>query len=118
MNVDAVDKTNDVMILCTIHVHILGKSSKQWRYYCHREWPRLALRGYKQRERERCLYYSSWTFFQIGEKVDARDLSMGAWFEAQVVKVTTGSPQTDDPCSSTSQDKETTCIYYHVQYDE
>lgn len=56
--------------------------------------------------------------FQIGEKVDARDLSMGAWFEAQVVKVTTGSPLTDDPCSSTTQDKEAICIYYHVQYDE
>ena len=26
---------------------------------------------------------------QVGEKVDAKDLSMGVWFEAQVVKVTT-----------------------------
>lgn len=54
--------------------------------------------------------------FQIGEKVDARDLSMGAWFEAQVVEVTTESPQTHGPSSSTTQEKD--AIYYHVQYDE
>ena len=55
-------------------------------------------------------------FIQIGEKVDARDLSMGAWFEAQVVKITAESPGTDSPCSSTTQVEDV--LYYHVQYDE
>ena len=54
--------------------------------------------------------------FQIGEKVDARDLSMGAWFEAQVVKITVESSGADNPCSSTTQHEDV--IYYHVQYDE
>lgn len=55
-------------------------------------------------------------FFQVDEKVDARDLSMGAWFEAQVVKITAESPGTDNPCSSTTQLED--IIYYHVRYDE
>ena len=54
--------------------------------------------------------------FQIDEKVDARDLSMGAWFEAQVVKITAESLGTDNPCSSTTQLDD--IIYYHVRYDE
>ena len=32
---------------------VLGKSSKQWRYYCHGKWIQLALQGYKLRERKR-----------------------------------------------------------------
>ena len=52
----------------------------------------------------------------MNEKVDARDLRMGAWFEAQVVKVTVESPGEDSPCSSTTQHDDT--VYYHVQYDE
>ena len=67
----------------------------------------------RERERERDFHTS---LIQIKEKVDARDLSMGAWFEAQVVKVTTEPPQTDVPCSSATQVKDT--VYYHVQYDE
>ena len=53
---------------------------------------------------------------QIDEKVDARDLSMGAWFEAQVVKVTVETPCSDGPCSSSTQTEDV--VYYHVQYDE
>ena len=60
--------------------------------------------------------------FQTGEKVDARDLSMGAWFEAQVVKVTKeASPADqlgDQPGSSTDSTNQTETIYYHVRYDE
>ena len=54
--------------------------------------------------------------FQIGEKLDARDLSMGAWFEAQVIKITTERLLSNGPCSSATQDKDT--VYYHVKYDE
>ena len=54
--------------------------------------------------------------FQIKEKVDARDLSMGAWFEAQVVKITTESPPGDTPSNSAAQAED--IVYYHVQYDE
>ena len=45
---------------------------------------------------------------QVGEKVDAKDLRMGAWFEAQVVKVTK-----DSESSSSGDD-----FKYHVKYDE
>ena len=41
---------------------------------------------------------------------------MGAWFEAQVVKVTAESPGADSPCSSTAQLEDV--VYYHVRYDE
>jgi hypothetical protein len=59
---------------------------------------------------------SEFLLLQIDEKVDARDLSMGAWFEAQVVKITSESPGIDNPCSSTTQLEDV--IYYHVRYDE
>ena len=43
---------------------------------------------------------------------------MGAWFEAQIVKVTTeASPTTDRACSSTSSEPEPV-EYYHVKFDE
>ena len=63
------------------------------------------------------------TFFQTGEKVDARDLSMGAWFEAQVVKVTkealpTTNQLSDQAGSSAEAAHQTETIYYHVRYDE
>ena len=52
----------------------------------------------------------------MDEKVDARDRSMGAWFEAQVVKVTTEAPPTDESaCSSESNEL---IVYYHVKFDE
>ena len=54
--------------------------------------------------------------WQVGEKVDARDCSMGAWFEAQVVKVMEKSPthQSDSPSSSLRECE----FYYHVVFDE
>ena len=64
---------------------------------------------------------------QVGEKVDARDCSMGAWFEAQVVKVTKKTPppsttsttDEDSPaCSEDSKDDLPPTLYYHVIYDE
>lgn len=58
------------------------------------------------------------THTQVGDKVDARDLSMGAWFEAQVVKVTeedTPTSKDDGPSSSTSSEP---TLFYHVKFDE
>ena len=54
---------------------------------------------------------------QVGEKVDARDLRMGAWFEAQVVKLTREVPSvsTDDPGSSSTPEP---IVFYHIRYDE
>ena len=45
---------------------------------------------------------------------------MGAWFEAQVVKVTKEVvPSSDQPPSSSTTDSETNSTkYYHVRYDE
>ena len=53
--------------------------------------------------------------WRVGEKVDARDCSMGAWFEVQVVKVTEKSPahQSDSPSSLRECE-----FYYHVVFDE
>ncbi|XP_006896498.1 PREDICTED: E3 ubiquitin-protein ligase UHRF1 [Elephantulus edwardii] len=53
--------------------------------------------------------------YQINEYVDARDRSMGAWFEAQVVKVTRRKVSRDS--SDASQDPEYE-FTYHVTYDE
>ena len=54
----------------------------------------------------------------MGEKVDARDCNMGAWFEAQVVKVTARKPlqsSEEDSSSSSEADHE---LFYHVLFDE
>ena len=48
---------------------------------------------------------------QVKEKVDARDTNMGAWFEAEVVKVTA-----EDPGANSSSDEPV--IHYHVKFDE
>ncbi|XP_069585506.1 E3 ubiquitin-protein ligase UHRF1-like [Ranitomeya imitator] len=45
--------------------------------------------------------------YRIKEPVDARDLHMGAWFEAEVVNVTRGSP--GDPADD---------VIYHIQYED
>ncbi len=43
---------------------------------------------------------------------------MGAWFEAQVVKVTSeATPTSNGASSSSSSDGEET-IFYHVKFDE
>ncbi|XP_073438120.1 E3 ubiquitin-protein ligase UHRF1-like [Dendrobates tinctorius] len=44
--------------------------------------------------------------YRIKQPVDARDLHMGAWFEAEVVNVTRGSP--GDPADD---------VIYHIQYE-
>ncbi|XP_017702724.1 PREDICTED: E3 ubiquitin-protein ligase UHRF1 isoform X4 [Rhinopithecus bieti] len=58
--------------------------------------------------------------YKVNEYVDARDTNMGAWFEAQVVRVTRKAPSRDEPCSSTSSPalEEDTDVIYHVKYDD
>ncbi|KAJ8278338.1 hypothetical protein GJAV_G00086540 [Gymnothorax javanicus] len=55
--------------------------------------------------------------YKVNEFVDARDLNMGAWFEAQIVNVTkeSGSSGKEDGTSSGSAEEE---IYYHVKYED
>ena len=48
------------------------------------------------------LLFTCRTLLQVGEKVDAKDPRMGAWFEAQVVKLTMSDQQ----------------LEYHIKYDE
>ena len=55
------------------------------------------------------------TYIQARDKVDARDLSMGAWFEAEVVKVTSEAAPTINGVGTSSS---TDIIYYHVKFDE
>ncbi|XP_073533463.1 E3 ubiquitin-protein ligase UHRF1-like [Phyllobates terribilis] len=45
--------------------------------------------------------------YRVKEPVDARDLHMGAWFEAEVVNVTRGSP--GDPADD---------VIYHIKYED
>ena len=81
-----------------------------------------------QRFQETKRYHSYWphTHTQVGDKVDARDLSMGAWFEAEVVKVTaedTPTSKDDGPSSSTSSEPSSSTsseptLFYHVKFDE
>ena len=52
----------------------------------------------------------------MSEKVDARDLRMGAWFEAEVVKVTAETAPISNGAGSSDSEEET--IYYHVKFDE
>lgn len=58
--------------------------------------------------------------YQVNEKVDARDLSMGAWFEAQVVEVTSEATPTSNGAAAGSSNGEASdsTIYYHVKFDE
>ena len=63
-----------------------------------------------------CIHVHVYT--QVGEKVDARDLSMGAWFEAQVAKVTTEPTLTTVEDSPTSSSEAEPTVLYHVKFDE
>ncbi|XP_062967736.1 E3 ubiquitin-protein ligase UHRF1 [Cynocephalus volans] len=56
--------------------------------------------------------------YKINEYVDARDTNMGAWFEAQVVRVTKKGPSQDEPCSSTASPALEEDVIYHVKYDD
>ncbi|XP_066503598.1 E3 ubiquitin-protein ligase UHRF1 isoform X2 [Hoplias malabaricus] len=53
-------------------------------------------------------------FFKINEFVDARDLNMGAWFEAQIVNVTKSSKSTE--AGDMEMDNEE--IRYHIKYED
>lgn len=52
---------------------------------------------------------------KINELIDARDLNMGAWFEAQVVNVTktTKTPKEDAEGGGAEEE-----ILYHVKFEE
>ncbi|XP_019849105.1 PREDICTED: E3 ubiquitin-protein ligase UHRF1 [Amphimedon queenslandica] len=52
------------------------------------------------------------TLYKVGEKIDAKDLRMGAWFEGVVVKITR-----TNRTSSSSEDASDD-IQYHVKYDD
>ncbi|XP_076009168.1 E3 ubiquitin-protein ligase UHRF1 [Genypterus blacodes] len=55
-------------------------------------------------------------FYKINEFVDARDLNMGAWFEAQIVNVTkTTKTSTEEDAAETKPTEE---IHYHVKYED
>lgn len=58
--------------------------------------------------------------YKVNEYVDARDINMGAWFEAQVVRVTKKASSAAEPCSSTAipEEEEEDEIVYHVKYDD
>uniref|UniRef100_A0A8C2ZC22 E3 ubiquitin-protein ligase UHRF n=1 Tax=Cyclopterus lumpus TaxID=8103 RepID=A0A8C2ZC22_CYCLU len=55
-------------------------------------------------------------FYKINELVDARDLNMGAWFEAQVVNVTktTKTPKVEAAEAQSAEEE----ILYHVKYED
>lgn len=53
-------------------------------------------------------------WFQINEFVDARDLNMGAWFEAQIVNVTREAPPPEEAEEAESQPGQE-AIRYHVK---
>ncbi|CAJ1060810.1 hypothetical protein L3Q82_025664 [Xyrichtys novacula] len=54
-------------------------------------------------------------FYKINELVDARDLNMGAWFEAQIVNVTKTAKT---PIEETTKAEEEEEILYHVKYED
>ncbi|XP_075401343.1 E3 ubiquitin-protein ligase UHRF1 isoform X2 [Tenrec ecaudatus] len=64
--------------------------------------------------------------YKVNEYIDARDTNMGAWFEAQVVRVTRKGPSREEPGSSASSSASSSTpspaleddIIYHVKYEE
>lgn len=52
---------------------------------------------------------------KINELVDARDLNMGAWFEAQIVNVTKTTKTPEEAAEAQPAEEE---ILYHVKYEE
>ncbi|KAM3876053.1 E3 ubiquitin-protein ligase UHRF1 [Diretmus argenteus] len=56
-------------------------------------------------------------FYKINEFVDARDLNMGAWFEAQIMNVTktTKTPTQEEDAAAKPAEEE---IHYHVKYED
>uniref|UniRef100_A0AAQ4RXE9 E3 ubiquitin-protein ligase UHRF n=1 Tax=Gasterosteus aculeatus aculeatus TaxID=481459 RepID=A0AAQ4RXE9_GASAC len=53
--------------------------------------------------------------YKINELVDARDLNMGAWFEAQIVNVT---KTTKTPKEEAAEEVSAEEILYHVKYED
>uniref|UniRef100_A0A673J7U6 E3 ubiquitin-protein ligase UHRF n=1 Tax=Sinocyclocheilus rhinocerous TaxID=307959 RepID=A0A673J7U6_9TELE len=53
-------------------------------------------------------------FYKINEFVDARDLNMGAWFEAQIVNVTKTTKSSSEHGGSDGEEE----IIYHVKYED
>uniref|UniRef100_A0A672RWK9 RING-type E3 ubiquitin transferase n=2 Tax=Sinocyclocheilus grahami TaxID=75366 RepID=A0A672RWK9_SINGR len=53
-------------------------------------------------------------FFQINEFVDARDLNMGAWFEAQIINVAKTTKCSDEDGGTDGEEE----IIYHVKYED
>lgn len=51
---------------------------------------------------------------KINELVDARDLNMGAWFEAQIANVTKTTKVPKDEAAEGDEEE----ILYHVKYEE
>ncbi|XP_014836021.1 PREDICTED: E3 ubiquitin-protein ligase UHRF1 [Poecilia mexicana] len=63
------------------------------------------------------LVYPGFGFYKINELVDARDLNMGAWFEAQIVNVTkTTKMPKEESGDGEAEEKEE--ILYHVKYED
>uniref|UniRef100_A0A671UE37 E3 ubiquitin-protein ligase UHRF n=1 Tax=Sparus aurata TaxID=8175 RepID=A0A671UE37_SPAAU len=58
----------------------------------------------------------SFLFLKINELVDARDLNMGAWFEAQILKVTKTTKTPKEEAAETEPAEEETL--YHVKYED
>ena len=50
--------------------------------------------------------------------MDARDRRMGAWFEAQVVKVTTETSNPNGASENGDSSPQDENIKYHVKYDK
>lgn len=46
--------------------------------------------------------------------MDARDLNMGAWFEAQIINVTKTTKSSDEDGGTDGEEE----IIYHVKYEE
>ncbi|CAB1324615.1 unnamed protein product, partial [Coregonus sp. 'balchen'] len=57
-------------------------------------------------------------FYKINEFVDARDLNMGAWFEAQIVNITKTTKTPGEEEGSDSKPGEEEVIHYHVKYED
>uniref|UniRef100_A0AAY4BDI0 E3 ubiquitin-protein ligase UHRF n=1 Tax=Denticeps clupeoides TaxID=299321 RepID=A0AAY4BDI0_9TELE len=54
--------------------------------------------------------------YKINEFVDARDLNMGAWFEAQIINVTKTTKTAEGDAAAQSDEEEE--ISYHVKYED
>uniref|UniRef100_A0A8C7PE91 E3 ubiquitin-protein ligase UHRF n=1 Tax=Oncorhynchus mykiss TaxID=8022 RepID=A0A8C7PE91_ONCMY len=57
-------------------------------------------------------------FYKMNEFVDARDLNMGAWFEAQIVNITKTTKTPGEEEGSDSKPGEEEVIHYHVKYED